>query len=212
MPKKHVQGPPSWLRFKLLLLLWMGVLALFALFLDPMAQGRLWHQEIQYYTTVFGPELTGALVHTGEILYRHLMVDTGFHHLLNDYTRADGQSGEGFVWFLNHCRRAAQGLTLMVLMLCLRVALLWVCLPYWLVVLLASISDGYWGRRIRYYSFDHSSGWRYSWSWKGCVAVPWSMAFLVMLPWPIPAYVLPCLMVLFCALTGIWIRNWRKEL
>ncbi|MCW7552845.1 DUF4400 domain-containing protein [Endozoicomonas gorgoniicola] len=192
-----------WFYGLVLILLWLAVSG------QTMTQHL--HREQKGYSTTLGKETGEWIVRYGSQLYRSMIIESGFQGFLMKHTTPDGQMGNGFVRVILFFKGVAKNLLILTLQLFERLVLLLVCLPFWGLILLAAVADGCLIRKIRYHDFHYTSPLQNVWSRRLCQWIPGLFLYLVIVPLPFPAWLIPTMALLTSVCVGWWTANWQKK-
>ncbi len=186
-----------------LILVWLAV--------SGQTMSQHLHKEHQGYSTTLGKGTGQWIIQHGSQLYRSTMMDTGFQRFLMKHTTPDGQMGEGLVRVILFFKGVVKNGLILMLQMSERLALLIVCLPFWGLVLLAAVADGCLIRKIRYHDFHYTSPLQNIWSRRLCQWIPGLFLYLVIVPLPFPAWLIPAMALMTSVCIGWWTANWQKK-
>ena len=169
------------------------------------------YQELERYSHSLGTETGVWIMHQAQYWYRHLMTETGIQAFLLKYTTPDGHMGSGLTKTLLFFKEMANNMLTLILLLLVRIALLSVCLPFWGLILVAAVLDGLLIRKIRYHDFHYTSPLRNLWSRRLCRWIPGLLLYLIIVPLPLPVWLIPFMAVVTSLCMGWWAANWQKR-
>ncbi len=195
------------------ILIWFYGLILVLLWLLFSGQSLNQHlqQEHARYANTLGSETSLWIMQTGQQFYQVTFIETGIKSFLLKYTTSDRNMGEGFTQALNFFGSVINNLLNLMLQLYLRTALLLVCLPFWGLILITAILDGFLIRRIRYHDFHYTSPLRNLWSRRLCRWIPGLFLYLIIAPLPFPVWLIPFMALVTSLCMGWWAANWQKR-
>ena len=196
------------------LLIWCYglVLILTWLSLSSHFRSQHLHRELSGYSEKLGTDTGHWIIEQGQLLYKKTVIDTGAQGFLIQHTTPDGQMGNGLARVIRFFQGVVKNLLSLILQLCLRIALLIVCLPFWGLILLAAIADGFLIRKIRYHDFHYTSPLQNLWSRRLSQWIPGLFLYLVIVPLSLPVWLIPAMALATAVCMGWWTTNWQKQL
>ena len=196
------------------ILIWFYGLVLILIWLAVSGETMNQHvyQELDNYSNALGIETGIWIMQHSQHLYHLILVDTGFQTFLLKHTTPDGQMGAGLTKTLLFFKDMTNNLLTQILLLFLRITLLVVCLPFWGLILIAAVIDGCLIRKIRYHDFHYTSPLQNLWSRRLSQWIPGLFLYLLIVPLPIPVWLIPFMAVLTAICIGWWAGNWQKKI
>jgi hypothetical protein len=151
--------------------------------------------------------------------YKKTMIDSGiyvglYRHLIpsaEDKKNSKGMENLGSFWF-NWLESRIDSLAYSVYHFYNRVALLMIWLPYFLILLIPSLYDGYNRWRIKRTNFDYSSSIVHHYSKLLTVLSVWSLVLLFLAPIVVEPTIIPAVIMLVCVLVGHTVGNLQKRI
>lgn len=203
-PQKHSSPLLIWCYGLVLILVWLSLSSDF--------RHQHLHRELASYSEKLGTDTGKWIIEHGQQLYQKAVIDTGVQTLLIQHTTPDGQMGDGLARVIRFFQTGVKNLMTLILQLCVRIALLVVCLPFWGLILLAAIADGFLIRRIRYHDFHYTSPLQNLWGRRLSRWVPGLFLYLIIVPLSFPVWLIPTMALATAVCLGWWTANWQKQL
>ncbi|UYM15876.1 DUF4400 domain-containing protein [Endozoicomonas euniceicola] len=186
-----------------LILLWLAI--------PGQNMNQYLQKEQQQYARSLGEDNGTRIIRTGQRFYNKTVFESGVQGFLFKHTTPDRKMGEGLATTIEFFQGVVRNFLTLLQQLFYRIALLIACFPYWGIVLLAALLDGWLIRKIRYHDFHYTSPLRNLWSRRLCRWIPGLFLYLVMIPLPFPVWLLPVMAWLTTLSLGWWTANWQKR-
>ena len=194
--------------------IWCYGLILILLWLATTGQNmnQYLQKEQQQYAHRLGQDNAEWIMQTGNRLYAATMMETGVQGFLIERTTPDRNMGEGLARVIEFFQGVIKNFLNLIKQLFYRIAVLLACIPFWGVILIASVMDGLLTRKIRYHDFHYTSPLQNLWSRRAAKWIPGLFLYLIIIPLPVPVLLIPAMAWLTALSLGWWTANWQKRI